>query len=77
MSDLPKFTKEQLEYFANNPINNMTSLESQLAATILKERAERDHLQSSIHAAHGILSPLGNQVTPSLMAIREAIQILR
>lgn len=33
--------------------------------------------KASIHAAHGLISPLGNQVTPSVMAIREATSILR
>ena len=33
--------------------------------------------QAAIHAAHGLLSPLGNQVTPSVIAIREALSILR
>jgi len=36
---------------------------------------ERDDALAAIHAAHGLLSPLGNQPTPTL-AIREATQIL-
>jgi len=35
------------------------------------------NLRCSIHAAHGLLAPLGNQVNPSVMAIREALDILR
>lgn len=34
-------------------------------------------LRCAIHAAHGLLLPLGNQVTPSVVAIRSAIFILR
>lgn len=33
--------------------------------------------RAAIHAAHGLLAPLGNQVTPSVLAIREARAILR
>lgn len=31
----------------------------------------------AIHAAHGLLAPLGSQPTPSLLAIRETLAILR
>lgn len=77
MSNLSKFTKEMLKSYAANSRNDMTSLESQLAATLLKERAECDRLQSSINAAYGLLSSLRNQVTPSLVSIRDATDILR
>lgn len=38
---------------------------------------ETDRLRCAIHAATGLLAPLGNQVIPSVMAIREALDILR
>lgn len=33
--------------------------------------------KAAIHAAHGLIAPLGNQVMPSVIAIREATSILR
>lgn len=36
-----------------------------------------DSKRAAVHAAHGLLAPLGNQVIPSVLAIREALSILR
>lgn len=38
---------------------------------------ELDLVKAAVHAAHGLIAPLGNQPTPSVMAIREATSILR
>jgi hypothetical protein len=35
------------------------------------------NLRSDIHAVHGLLAPLGGQPIPSVIAIREALRILK
>lgn len=50
-------------------------LESVSSALLIVNR-KLDSVNASIHAARGLLMPLGNQVTPSVLAIREAIRIL-
>lgn len=42
--------------------------------TILRRNSQ---LEAAVHATHGLLVPLGNQVTPSVLAIREAISMLK
>lgn len=39
--------------------------------------AKLNDARAAMSAAHGLLSPLGNQPVPSVMAIREALSILR
>lgn len=48
-----------------------------MAKEIAQLRAERSDLLADISAAHGLIAPLGNQATPSVLAIREATSILR
>lgn len=62
---------------ASRDLHIVTSDRNGLMAINEKLRADVSNVRSKVHAAHGLLYPLGNQVTPSVMAIREALQILR
>lgn len=48
-----------------------------VAEYIRQLERERSALKQHIHAAHGLIAPLGSQPVPSVMAIREAISILK
>lgn len=53
--------------------NMCREFKSELARSLDRE----DRLKRAIHAAHGLIAPLGNQPVPSVLVIREALDILR
>lgn len=58
---IPKFTDEQLESYADNIHRDMTSLESQLAITVLKDRTALRKLREEIEPmARQIIDPPDN-----------------
>lgn len=50
---------------------------AELTAENTRLKEEVSNLKCGIHAAHGLIAQLGSQPIPSVLAIREAISILR
>lgn len=77
MSDTPQFDAAYAACL--DDAGTITRLEPlyEFAKSAELELKKLDSIKRSVHAAHGLLAPLGNQVTPSVMAIREALSILR
>ena len=67
---IPVFTDEQLEHYADNPLRDMTSLEMQLAATVIKNREAFSQLREEIAPlARQIICPSDNTFSRQLRLI--------
>lgn len=67
---------EKLEEMQSQIIH-CSNIFGDIASVIRKLELNNSRLRQSISASHGLIAPLGNQAIPSVMAIREATQILR
>lgn len=52
-------------------------LRGRLETAEVAREGDISRLRAKIHAACGLLAPLGRQATPSVLAIRQAMDILR
>lgn len=71
---IPKFTDDQLEAYADNVYRDMTSLESQLAITVMKDRTALRKLRDEIAPlARQIIDPPDNTFSRQLKLIEERL----
>lgn len=65
------------EYLGNGGLFNPEMMDHEKVRDLLLDCREHiTRFEASIHAACGLLKPLGNQPIPSVLAIREAVAIL-